>query len=79
VLLEFLLQSLNELLLKLLILEVLLVHVVEVLPTHPVHASRSRAVVIQDMLESLFNPLPFAQQMVQVFKVMGSFCFCFSG
>jgi hypothetical protein len=64
---------------ELLILEVLLVHVVKVLPTHPIDASRSRAVVVQNMLEGLFNPFPFAQQMVQVFKVMGSFCFCFSG
>src|SRR6266446_1557627 len=76
---EFLLQGLNELLSKLLILEVALVHIVEAFPTHPVNTSRMSAVVVQHMLVSFFDPFPLAQQMVQIFKVMCFVRFCFSG
>jgi hypothetical protein len=59
--------------------EVLLIYIVEGFLTDPVNACRLGAVIVENVLERFFNPFPFVQVMVQVFKVMGSVSFGFPG
>jgi len=62
-----------------LILEIALVSVVESFPTHPVNACCFRTVVVKDVLERLFDPLTFANEVIQVFKSMTAIGVCLTG